>query len=203
MDQWLVRTSRNRITGPFPRDHVLHMIKKGELTAEDEVCLANHYWFYLHEDEEVFSQLGIEIASAPVVPTTLDDDVTVTQTQAVEQDEDFEEDTDGGNDADLADIDLPELADRLESAVDETAMITNRALREFQPKKKGGTGSLGGLTASRTPVDLVRVQKESVHYRPVVLGKIEKVSFWRGFAMAMAGVVFFLVGIVVYILRKG
>src|SRR4051794_25276443 len=61
MDQWLVRTSTNRIEGPYTRDQVVGMIREGKLGPQDEVCQANQYWIYLHEQHEVQKQLGVQM----------------------------------------------------------------------------------------------------------------------------------------------
>lgn len=60
-DQWLIRTSTNRISRPLTRQQVCELIEKGQLHSNDEVCHANHYWFYLNEHEEIKNQLGIQM----------------------------------------------------------------------------------------------------------------------------------------------
>src|ERR1700751_5995740 len=60
-DQWLIRTAENQITGPFTRSEVCQFIQQGMLQANDEVCRANNYWFYLHEHQEIRAQLGMEL----------------------------------------------------------------------------------------------------------------------------------------------
>src|SRR3954471_13137598 len=77
VDQWLVRTAQNLIMGPYKKEDVLNLIREGSLTLQDEVCQANHFWFYLHEHEELKRQLGLEMPHQ--LPA--DDDVTLTQTQ--------------------------------------------------------------------------------------------------------------------------
>jgi hypothetical protein len=61
MQQWLIRTADNWISGPYTLDQVSQMILGGKLGPEDEVCTANGYWFYLHESTELKTQLGIEL----------------------------------------------------------------------------------------------------------------------------------------------
>jgi hypothetical protein len=78
MNEWLVRTAQNQITGPFSKDVVCKMIQEGKLGIEDEVCPANGYWIYLYEREEVKRQLGIEAPKAPLVRS--DEEVTETET---------------------------------------------------------------------------------------------------------------------------
>src|SRR4051812_7918927 len=81
-DQWLVRTLQNRISGPFPKARVQEMIQEGALGLQDEICHANHYWIYLHEEEEVKAQLGIDVphphieSDADSTQTDTDSDIT-------------------------------------------------------------------------------------------------------------------------------
>lgn len=58
---WLVRTSLNTILGPFPAETVRQMVVDGRLSAHDEVCAANSFWFYLHEAEELQTQLDVAL----------------------------------------------------------------------------------------------------------------------------------------------
>src|ERR1700757_70700 len=60
-DQWLIRTAENQISGPYTRNEVCQLIQQGRLHANDEVCHANTYWFYLHEHQEIRNQLGMEL----------------------------------------------------------------------------------------------------------------------------------------------
>ncbi len=90
MDQWLIRTKENWIAGPYSRVQVKQLILDGKLTIQDEVCLANHYWFFIHERNELAAQLGIDISailksdgddeSAEITETQLDDDDQKAQT---------------------------------------------------------------------------------------------------------------------------
>ena len=58
---WLVRTSKNRILGPFPKTELCVKISRGDYEVEDEVCAANRYWLGLHEKAELGRQLGVEV----------------------------------------------------------------------------------------------------------------------------------------------
>lgn len=78
MDQWLIRTSDNWIAGPYPEAQIRQMILNGELTYQDEICSANHYWIYLYEREEVMKQLGIEV---PIQGAGAKKDDEVTETE--------------------------------------------------------------------------------------------------------------------------
>jgi hypothetical protein len=87
MDQWLVRTSKNWIAGPYPRSQLCEMIQNGHLTLHDEVCAANGYWIYLHESEEVKKLIGIDVplprgdSNEEVTETQADSDDDTTDTE--------------------------------------------------------------------------------------------------------------------------
>lgn len=87
VDAWLIRTSTNQISGPFPKAEIISRIQKGELGPEDEVCLANHYWIYLDERDEVLRQLGIELPRKPGRQQD-DEEITETETETLTQDTD-------------------------------------------------------------------------------------------------------------------
>ena len=59
VEQWLVRTQQNWIKGPYSRETLCEMIREGGVELQDEVCVGNGYWIYLHESEEIEKQLGI------------------------------------------------------------------------------------------------------------------------------------------------
>ena len=80
MDQWLVRTSHNVITGPHSREELCTMIQDVKLGLQDEICPGNGYWFFLHERQEVLRQLGIEIPRSMLHDD--EEDITETQTEA-------------------------------------------------------------------------------------------------------------------------
>lgn len=73
-DLWLIRTHENQIAGPYPRNQIIELIEQGKLTLHDEVCRANSYWFGLYEDDEVRSQLGLELQFES------EDEITETET---------------------------------------------------------------------------------------------------------------------------
>lgn len=75
-EKWLVRTEKNQILGPFPRELVRQMVLDGKLGLQDEVCMGNSYWIYLHETEELRQQLGVV---APRIRS--DDEDTETETE--------------------------------------------------------------------------------------------------------------------------
>ncbi len=46
---WLIRTSQKQILGPISKERVIELIKKGNLTDDDEICSGNGYWFHIKE----------------------------------------------------------------------------------------------------------------------------------------------------------
>src|SRR5262245_15796569 len=84
MGQWLVRTAKNVISGPYPKEALCQMILSGELGSQDEVCESGQYWIFLHERDEVIRQLGINLPKPPKNP---DEETTETQTQTQTQTE--------------------------------------------------------------------------------------------------------------------
>jgi hypothetical protein len=80
MSPWLIRNRKNEIVGPVTREVLIEKIKTGQLTQEDEVCLANHYWIHLDEREEVHAQLGIEM---PRPGRIHGDEITLTDTAPI------------------------------------------------------------------------------------------------------------------------
>jgi hypothetical protein len=61
MEQWLIRTAKNWIAGPYPKEQICKMIMDGSLGLQDEVCPANGYWILIHERKEIFNQLGVQV----------------------------------------------------------------------------------------------------------------------------------------------
>ncbi|MCY4644692.1 MAG: hypothetical protein OXB88_08755 [Bacteriovoracales bacterium] len=48
---WLIRTKDNEIVGPLPKEKVLALYKDKTISDNDEICMANSHWFYIHEKE--------------------------------------------------------------------------------------------------------------------------------------------------------
>jgi hypothetical protein len=160
-DQWLIRTAENQITGPFTRNQVCQFIQQGKLQLNDEVCNANTFWVYLHEHDEIKKQLGIEV---PRHLYTNPQEVTLTQT-----DTDVERTDPGlepvgsrvaamGTGSSLRGVvrkkeneQVPELSDAFEDVGEDkgdyTAVLDNRAFRDFRQKKKPAQAA-----ASETPI---------------------------------------------------
>lgn len=59
----MVRTAENYLAGPYTRDQIRQLVREVQLGLQDEVCQANHYWFFLHERDEVVRQLGNDVVS--------------------------------------------------------------------------------------------------------------------------------------------
>jgi hypothetical protein len=85
MDQWLIRTSENWIAGPYSKEQVCQMILDGKLGLQDEVCVSDGFWIYIHEREEVKQFLGIEVPKSKLAS----DDEEVTQTQSNLEEDDI------------------------------------------------------------------------------------------------------------------
>jgi hypothetical protein len=85
MDQWLIRTSENWIAGPYSKEQVCQMILDGKLSLQDEVCVADGFWIYIHEREEVKQLLGIDVPKSKLAS----DDEEVTQTQSNLEEDDI------------------------------------------------------------------------------------------------------------------
>lgn len=172
MDQWLVRTTENQILGPYSRDQVCKLITEGELTLDDEVCGANHYWFYLHERDEVAGQLGIE------VPQSMYELATEEPTESLTV-EITEESTD------------PDLSSRLSGSEGDptsTTVLSSEALRrQFQRR----SSTPGGGTVRK-------VADQAQFHTPWVVSHLEKPSVWAWLAWLLIGVAGFLV---FYVLR--
>ncbi len=59
--QWLVRTEKNRILGPFTREVLQGMVRSGQLAHQDEICESARFWIALHDRQEVLEHLGVEL----------------------------------------------------------------------------------------------------------------------------------------------
>lgn len=194
--EWLVRTAANELTGPFTRETLIEKITSGTLTPEDEICRANHYWIYLDERDEVKNQLGIEVPKYRRKKGNRDDDeITETQTERIDASdvgailshdqerkaaEQNAEEREAYESFQAAHSDeIPDLGTDVGSESDHTAMLTNRALREFRPAKQNTTRS--------TP--LTHVMGDSVP-RP----GMERPLFWRVVTLVMVIMAGVLIG---------
>src|SRR5258707_349518 len=121
---WLVRTAQNEIAGPYTVEQIKQLVGGGQLTLQDENCPANGYWIFLHGKEEVLKLLGLQFPRAGI------DESTETQTETLTETETETETTPADGSPD--DAPFPDLQDVGGTS---TAMISNRALRRFFPKK--------------------------------------------------------------------
>lgn len=80
LDQWLVRTSENKLTGPHTREQLVQQMLDGKLGLQDEVCQANSYWFFLHEASEVQTHLGVQMPRTASAHQG-EEEITETQTE--------------------------------------------------------------------------------------------------------------------------
>ena len=147
-DQWLIRTADNKITGPFTRREVCQFIQQGKLQANDEVCRANNFWFYLHEHQEIRDQLGMELPKE-LCPTTEESTQTETDVELSEP-TDPEIDIESTRVASMGTAGtvrgavrprdaqtLPEFDETFEDVGENTAVMSNRAFRDY---RQPGTG---------------------------------------------------------------
>lgn len=178
-DEWLVRTTRNEISGPFSRQALIDKIQSGQLGPDDEVCQANHYWIYLDERDEVMRQLGIQL---PGISSREEDEITDTQTDA--RTEEIVYRPQGGQAAEGAD--LPELSGEME---ENTAVLSNRALREFQGRSAGKVSHQRAVFAPAP--------------KPFVLGSVERPSVLRWIMSILVAIIIALVALVAYVLHQG
>lgn len=177
--QWLIRTADNLVAGPYSRDQVRQLIRDGQLGLDDEVCPANGYWFFLHERDEVRDLLAVEVPKAG----GSGDDEEDTETEIVVSTEGRAPlSAEPSSDA----VALPELESTPELTPEEqTAILSNAALRRFQPKKKE--------QPLRRPMPGVGPA--------LILGQVERPSFWRGFAWVLVAGIALVVYAVLRIIR--
>jgi hypothetical protein len=191
IDQWLVRTSRNEILGPFPKEEIIEQIQQGLLGPDDEVCHANHYWIYLDEREEVAQQLGIEAPGRYIEgdePTQTQSDLR-TKEITIRPSSGQPMSMSGNDDSHLPDI--PEMGGDLS---ENTAVLNNRALRQFQSR-----GNLPPPPPG-APVSHHRGLLSPTQ-GPFVLGKVEQPSVLRFVVTGLVILIICLVGLVIYVLK--
>jgi hypothetical protein len=166
MDEWLVRTSNNQITGPYSREQIREMILQAKLKLEDEICGGNQYWIFLHENQEVKNQLGIEIPNALY---TNRQEGTQTQT-----DTEISERTDPQNIAAMGagstvsragvrptkETDaIPDLIELEEELGENTAVMSNRAFRDYRQRKVQEIKPMS-ISGSQTPMSITPEDSE-------------------------------------------
>ena len=150
-DQWLIRTAENLISGPYTRQQICEFIEQGQLQLNDEVCHANTYWFYLHEHDEIRKQLGIELPKELYAGA---EESTVTETDTEITDPGVEPggtrvaamgamgQVRGGTVRSVSrqresrESEIPDLPQSTDELGENTAVMSNRAFRDFRQKKK-------------------------------------------------------------------
>jgi hypothetical protein len=156
-DQWLVRTAENRISGPYSRQQIRELIERGQLQLNDEVCQANTYWFYLHEHDEIRKQLGMELpkelyANPEEATQTEETDTEITDpnmqlggTRVAQMGQMPRQSgtirsaaraRDGDRRESGHEDKIPELSHTAEELGENTAVMSNRAFRDFRQNKK-------------------------------------------------------------------
>jgi hypothetical protein len=215
MDQWLVRTSANLVAGPYSRDQVCELIKGGQLVHQDEVCAANGFWFFLHEQEEVRKQLGVDMPKT----AASEEEVTETSTLAGER-------TDPSNPAGAhvtgsaaggatqpgptlspAELAYPDLA-----AMDGAATPENTAVMQLAPRRSASTpmqlGTLPAPTHTHAPMlGATPLQSAPRIENPIpkvtVRSGLEKPAVFRGFAWVLIVLTALVVAAVFRLSRSG
>jgi hypothetical protein len=180
---WMIRTSENLISGPYSKKQVIQLIDDGQLELTDEICHANQYWIYLHEQEEVKRQLGIDIPNSfiePEEPTQTETDTSVINSQSAPDagnpsatttmaamgsrqarvgtqtvrppsqgpEHDGEEDP---TETEIHVDGVPELSVPADSIEEHTAVLSNRAFREFRPRENSQSEPTRVLSIHTSP----------------------------------------------------
>ena len=178
MQPWLIRTANNIIGGPYSRNQVVQLIQEGKLGPQDEVCQANHYWIFLHEQAEVESQLGIQM---PRTARGDDDEITETQTDSVSV-------TPGVNSAvELTLATLPPMPSDYEGG---TAVLSHGTFRDAKSTVSGSAVMRG----SSIP---------EAHEGVVGASALERPSLWRSLVWFMVAAGLVIVFVVLHLLRTG
>jgi hypothetical protein len=143
------------------REALISQIREGKLGLQDEVCKTNSYWIYLDEADEVKRQLGIEMPRAGHDP----EEATETDLQSMTQE-----------------LTLPPTQEEME------ASAANSSAENLDGDDEDGTKVLS--TRGRPQVKQVRFDRRSTRahlgqMQPLVLGRVERPSFWRFIVVAL------------------
>ncbi len=156
---WLVRTAKNRISGPYEKQELCRRLEEGQWNLEDEVCPSNGYWIFLHEAEEIRQQLGVEL---PLRLMPSEEEITETQTETQTETASL---VSGGasrlQEGRASEGMALDLSADAPPVTEDTAQLSNRALREFHSKKKSqAPNSLqSSFSAEETEADPSRWKK--------------------------------------------
>jgi hypothetical protein len=58
--QWLIRSEKREIFGPYSREELQSMVRTGKWNARDEIALSGERWIFIQDAEELKKQLGVE-----------------------------------------------------------------------------------------------------------------------------------------------
>ncbi len=132
--KWMVRTSDNVLAGPYSLEDIKQLAEDRSLLKDDELCHANQYWFYLHDQEEVRTQLGFHLKFA--ASDDPHEEVTQTEQESGET-KTLIDVSDHLDPSDLKDQDDIELElDTSEESSFEEGVLENRAFREIKKPQK-------------------------------------------------------------------
>lgn len=187
MNQWLIRTSQNMISGPFTAEQVRKKILDAELKSEDEICQANHFWIFIYETKEVEEQLGIKVP-AYVLQNRAKDEDEVTETATEPQTPTLAAKESPDDIPDLPEIPDDEIHASVMSATAHRDRDTRIRLEERNSNNKTSTHSFNSTHTS------------SGSKTSTTVPQIEKLSLWKGVAIALASVAIILVFMIIRVL---
>ncbi|MCM2323965.1 MAG: hypothetical protein NDJ90_11955 [Oligoflexia bacterium] len=228
IDRWLVRTEKNQLLGPFSREEVRKQIQEGRLGLQDEVCQGNHYWIYLHEREEVMAQLGLELPRYSSEEEITETDMAYrplgssakpyrSEARIAAQGPAPEPAVERLVAAMVEDSEIPELAhDELQDALTEnTAVLTNRALREFRRREEQAPvipQPVVDVPLSSAPIEAEaprpavatapEAPTEESFFNANVTSAVESSSYFQNFPWVLVAVVSALMAGAVWMLLK-
>ncbi len=176
MSNWLVRTQKNQISGPFSKEEVSNLVMSGELGFQDEICEGNSYWIYLHEQEEVLKLLG-------VTPPGPDEENTETET-------DTKTDWKGAE------------GDKLNAFKnrESVSLVSNIYSQKIRSEFIGRTTP--SIIAPSNIIAPINNEKNTVK-DSLFWGIIEPVLFWRIFTTALILLVFWIIFSVLRLIALG
>jgi hypothetical protein len=220
---WMIRTSDNVLSGPYTQEQLIQLVEEEKLELTDEICRGNSYWIYLHEEQEVKKHLGIEVPAAlvePEEPTQTETDSIIRRSEPahaamgaraprsstvspqqtpeaskveytpvvepIDQDEDEDEDSN--------DVELSVSADSIE---DHTAVLNNRAFREFRPREQTPPAATAAASATEVVSQTQTASTASSPSTPEAQGftvaeaeaGVARTRFWIIAAVVVVGIV--------------
>ncbi len=125
IDRWLVRSADNVIAGPYTKEEIRALSETRGLMADDELCPAGGYWFYVHDVEEGRRFCDFPLKPAFSTPIDVQEEITETDSGATKTVIDVKRDWEE------ADPTLDEIELEMESGV-EAGVLENRSFREIK-----------------------------------------------------------------------